>query len=104
MAAESLHAGDLYFKVYSVDTWDRHKIIGYGYHKLLIKPDSTTNQTAANIATWRPVTSHYHQLKTYFLGGSPEIDDVTYLKNQPSKVLYTFSHQQGDSITTNLIS
>lgn len=64
----------LYIKVMSVDGEDRHALEGYGNVVLSATPGSSVLE----IKTWRPLFPHTSQLKTFFLGGSPELLDLKY--------------------------
>ncbi len=61
-------------KVVSVDCYDRHQIAGYGYVDLPSVPGAHTIE----VATWKPELEVENRLKTYFVGGCPELDDMTY--------------------------
>eukprot|EP01112_Ceratiomyxa_fruticulosa_P012342 TRINITY_DN340_c1_g2_i1.p1 TRINITY_DN340_c1_g2~~TRINITY_DN340_c1_g2_i1.p1 ORF type:complete len:592 (-),score=105.24 TRINITY_DN340_c1_g2_i1:1141-2916(-) len=65
----------LYFIVNSYDEWERHRVVGYGYMSLPVTP----GRHYYDIKTWRPKGSVYSQLKSYFIGGSPELQDINYI-------------------------
>merc|ERR1712048_1515942 len=71
----------LYFKVSSVDSWQRFRCEGYGYTQLPDVPGSHMLE----IDTWRPKGStRESQLNRFFIGATPELDDWTYLKQDRS--------------------
>ncbi|XP_071448460.1 tectonic-like complex member MKS1 isoform X2 [Hetaerina americana] len=62
-------------RVSSVDWWGRHRTEGYGHFLLALHPGS--HQVAVN--TWRPlIHSPVGELRRFFMGGSPEIEDLSY--------------------------
>ncbi|KAJ3048752.1 Pleiotropic negative transcriptional regulator, partial [Rhizophlyctis rosea] len=64
----------LYFQVNSVDYWDRHTVEGYGY----IDMPRTPGCYSFDVQTWRPFGTFKSRLESFFIGGSPELEDVTY--------------------------
>ena len=70
----------LFLEVLSVDQWERFRTEGYGYVTLPNKAgtyDITVN-------TWRPTGNGLvPKMRRFFIGGSPELEDVTYVK-QPA--------------------
>ncbi|KAI8622015.1 ciliary basal body-associated, B9 protein-domain-containing protein [Chytriomyces sp. MP71] len=64
----------IYFEVCSMDAWDRNAVVGYGYVDL----PRTPGCHQAYVRTWKPVVSPYSQMKTLLVGGSAELDDITY--------------------------
>ena len=70
----------LFLEVLSVDQWERFRTEGYGYITLPNK--AGTHDVTVN--TWRPTgNSLVPKMRRYFIGGSPELEDVTYVK-QPA--------------------
>ncbi|KAL2917703.1 Pleiotropic negative transcriptional regulator [Polyrhizophydium stewartii] len=69
----------LMIKVCSVDSWDRHVVQGY----LHVAVPATTGTHEMELETWRPVAEPRSKLMSFFLGGSPEIQDLSYLKAAP---------------------
>jgi Meckel syndrome type 1 protein len=65
----------LYFKVVSVDLSDRHKIEGYGHVQLPRKAGHYQH----TLSTWRPSIGFESRLKSFLVGGCPELDDIQYL-------------------------
>ncbi|XP_028662775.1 Meckel syndrome type 1 protein isoform X2 [Erpetoichthys calabaricus] len=67
----------LYFEVLSLGYWQRYRTEGYGY---LIIPDTPGCHTVV-CSTWRPVqTGTVTELRRFFIGGSPELEDLTYAR------------------------
>ncbi|XP_062448579.1 tectonic-like complex member MKS1 isoform X2 [Rhea pennata] len=67
----------LYFEVLSLDFWQRYRVEGYGS---LVLPASPGLHTLT-IPTWRPVElGTVSELRRFFIGGSPELEDLTYVR------------------------
>ncbi|CAB1352390.1 unnamed protein product [Coregonus sp. 'balchen'] len=67
----------LYFKVLSLDFWQRYRNEGYGY---LVIP-STPGKHTVTCHTWRPLqTGTVSELRRFFIGGSPELEDYSYVR------------------------
>ncbi|XP_026183484.1 tectonic-like complex member MKS1 isoform X1 [Mastacembelus armatus] len=67
----------LYFKVLSVDFWQRYRTEGYGY---LLFP-AIPGKHIVTCHTWRPLqTGTVSALKRFFIGGSPELEDQSYVR------------------------
>uniref|UniRef100_A0A674ADA8 MKS transition zone complex subunit 1 n=1 Tax=Salmo trutta TaxID=8032 RepID=A0A674ADA8_SALTR len=67
----------LYFKVLSLDFWQRYRNEGYGY---LVIP-STRGKHTITCHTWRPLqTGTVSELRRFFIGGSPELEDYSYVR------------------------
>ncbi|XP_061231734.1 tectonic-like complex member MKS1 [Neopsephotus bourkii] len=67
----------LYFEVLSLDFWQRYRVEGYGSLVLPASP-GVHNFT---IPTWRPVElGTVAELRRFFIGGSPELEDITYVR------------------------
>ncbi|XP_071994173.1 tectonic-like complex member MKS1 isoform X1 [Engystomops pustulosus] len=67
----------LYFEVLSLDFWQRYRVEGYG-SVVLPQTPGLHNITAQ---TWRPVEQGtVSELRRFFIGGSPELEDVTYVR------------------------
>ncbi|NWS78518.1 MKS1 protein, partial [Crotophaga sulcirostris] len=67
----------LYFEVLSLDFWQRYRVEGYGS---LVLPSSPGLHTLT-IPTWRPVgLGVVAELRRFFIGGSPELEDLTYIR------------------------
>ena len=54
--------------------WDRQRILGYGHLQLPCSP-GTTHHT---IRTWRPALTQIGRLRSFFIGGTPELRDLTF--------------------------
>ncbi|GAQ85865.1 B9 domain-containing protein [Klebsormidium nitens] len=67
----------LYFHVASYDRWDRCRPEGYGYLALAGHCPGTREHV---VDTWRPVGSVRQQLHSFFVGGGPQLRDVTYVR------------------------
>jgi hypothetical protein len=59
----------LLFQVNSVDSWDRHRIEGYGFVRLPMEP----GYHEIEVDTWRPRGSIMTEIHSFFLGGSVRI-------------------------------
>ncbi|KAM4046809.1 tectonic-like complex member MKS1 [Anomaloglossus baeobatrachus] len=67
----------LYFEVLSLDFWQRYRVEGYG-SVVLPQTAGMHNVTAQ---TWRPVEQGtVSELRRFFIGGSPELEDLTYAR------------------------
>uniref|UniRef100_A0A672HKN0 MKS transition zone complex subunit 1 n=1 Tax=Salarias fasciatus TaxID=181472 RepID=A0A672HKN0_SALFA len=67
----------LYFKVLSLDSWQRFRTEGYGY---LLFPAAPGRHTVT-CHTWRPLqTGTVSALRRFFIGGSPELEDISYVR------------------------
>uniref|UniRef100_A0A8C5LLK5 MKS transition zone complex subunit 1 n=1 Tax=Leptobrachium leishanense TaxID=445787 RepID=A0A8C5LLK5_9ANUR len=67
----------LYFEVLSLDLWQRYRVEGYGS---VILPD-TPGMHTVTAQTWRPVElGTISELRRFFIGGSPELEDMTYIR------------------------
>uniref|UniRef100_A0A8C6NAK3 Uncharacterized protein n=1 Tax=Melopsittacus undulatus TaxID=13146 RepID=A0A8C6NAK3_MELUD len=67
----------IYFEVLSLDFWQRYRVEGYGSLVLPASP-GVHNLT---IPTWRPVElGTVAELRRFFIGGSPELEDITYVR------------------------
>lgn len=64
----------IYFKVMSVDTWDRQIVEGYGYSKLPVNAGTR----AAQVKTAKPKLHFQSKLKSFFLGGCPDLQDLRF--------------------------
>uniref|UniRef100_W5KIU0 MKS transition zone complex subunit 1 n=1 Tax=Astyanax mexicanus TaxID=7994 RepID=W5KIU0_ASTMX len=61
----------LYFKVLSLDFWQRYRTEGYGY---LVVP-SSPGYHRVTCHTWRPLqTGTVAELRRFFIGGAPELE------------------------------
>ena len=75
----------LFLEVLSVDQWERFRTEGYGYITLPNK--AGTHDITVN--TWRPTgNSLVPKMRRYFIGGSPELEDVTYVKQPAEAKMY----------------
>ncbi|XP_045895093.1 Meckel syndrome type 1 protein isoform X3 [Micropterus dolomieu] len=67
----------LYFKVLSLDSWQRYRTEGYGY---LLFP-AVSGKHTITCHTWRPLqTGTVSALRRFFIGGSPELEDHSYIR------------------------
>uniref|UniRef100_A0A3P9KN97 MKS transition zone complex subunit 1 n=1 Tax=Oryzias latipes TaxID=8090 RepID=A0A3P9KN97_ORYLA len=67
----------IYFKVLSLDFWQRYRTEGYGY---LLFP-ATPGKHTMTCHTWRPVqTGTVSAMKRFFIGGSAELEDDSYVR------------------------
>uniref|UniRef100_A0A4W6DCU0 MKS transition zone complex subunit 1 n=1 Tax=Lates calcarifer TaxID=8187 RepID=A0A4W6DCU0_LATCA len=67
----------LYFKVLSLDSWQCYRTEGYGYLLFPAMPGKHT----ITCHTWRPLqTGTVSALRRFFIGGSPELEDHSYVR------------------------
>ncbi|XP_034746108.1 Meckel syndrome type 1 protein isoform X1 [Etheostoma cragini] len=67
----------IYFKVLSLDSWQRYRTEGYGYLLFPALPGKHT----ITCHTWRPLqTGTGSALRRFFIGGSPELEDHSYVR------------------------
>ncbi|CAH2219727.1 Meckel syndrome type 1 isoform X1 [Pelobates cultripes] len=67
----------LYFEVLSLDFWQRYRVEGYGS---VVLPDRPGMHTVT-AHTWRPVElGTISELRRFFIGGSPELEDMSYTR------------------------
>uniref|UniRef100_A0A8C3Y407 MKS transition zone complex subunit 1 n=1 Tax=Catharus ustulatus TaxID=91951 RepID=A0A8C3Y407_CATUS len=67
----------LYFEVLSLDFWQRYRVEGYGS---LVLP-ACPGVHMLTIPTWRPVElGTVAEMRRFFIGGSPELEDLTYIR------------------------
>ncbi|XP_074467427.1 tectonic-like complex member MKS1 [Sebastes fasciatus] len=67
----------IYFKVLSLDSWQRYRTEGYGY---LLFP-AIPGEHTITCHTWRPLqTGPVSALRRFFIGGSPELEDHSYVR------------------------
>jgi hypothetical protein len=71
----------LYFEVFSVDYWDRHVLQGYGYSFI-----GARDVDILTVKTWRPKGDYKDQLRSFFIGGSREFEDLSYISIPDSHV------------------
>ncbi|XP_023228686.1 Meckel syndrome type 1 protein-like [Centruroides sculpturatus] len=65
----------LFLEVVSFDRWKRYCVEGYTHMVLPSEPGSYS----MNLATWRPIThDNIGNLRRFFIGGSTELEDITY--------------------------
>ena len=63
----------------SRDSWHRTRTEGYGVTPLPTRPGSHT----LDVACWRPVGGPVDELRRYFIGGSPELNDPFFVAKPP---------------------
>ncbi|XP_060768942.1 Meckel syndrome type 1 protein isoform X2 [Neoarius graeffei] len=64
----------LYFRVLSLDFWQRYRTEGYGY--LVLPPTPGSHRVTCH--TWRPLqTSTVAELRRFFIGGASELEDIS---------------------------
>jgi len=71
-AKSTAHWPKLFLKVCSYDYWDRHRVIGYGWVSL----PQTPGHHKLTVTTWYPRGTRQAQLRSWFIGGSPEVQDI----------------------------
>ncbi|XP_068121964.1 tectonic-like complex member MKS1 [Hyperolius riggenbachi] len=67
----------VYFEVLSLDFWQRYRVEGYG--SVVLPQTPGMHEITAH--TWRPVDQGpVTELRRFFIGGSPELEDLTYVR------------------------
>mmetsp|Transcript_3731 Transcript_3731/g.9397 ORF Transcript_3731/g.9397 Transcript_3731/m.9397 type:complete len:565 (-) Transcript_3731:36-1730(-) len=61
-------------QVNSYDQWDRQRVQGYGHINLPLEPGSQE----ITISTWRPALTQIGRMRSFFIGGTPELRDLTF--------------------------
>ena len=63
------------FEVASYDSWSRYRTEGYAWTQISTQPGTCVE----NLPCWRPRgDSLIYELKRFFIGGSPELEDISY--------------------------
>jgi hypothetical protein len=65
----------LYFVVYSVDSWNRTKVEGYSH----ISIPAVAGDYTMEISCWKPSGSIRENMRSFFVGGTPELNDISYI-------------------------
>ncbi|KAI5089487.1 Meckel syndrome type 1 protein [Silurus meridionalis] len=94
----------LYFRVLSLDSWQRYRTEGYGY---IVIP-TTPGSHSVTCHTWRPLKlGTMAELRRFFIGGTPELEDIsdvripgTFKGDRLSR--FGFRTQTTGSVTFNL--
>ncbi|KAJ3413287.1 Pleiotropic negative transcriptional regulator [Chytridiales sp. JEL 0842] len=81
----------MFFEICSMDQWDRHVVEGYGYLDIPRNSGNVYSMISIkyftklksgtftfDIPTWRPSTSSLGRMKSAFVGGSSELEDLAY--------------------------
>lgn len=70
-----IHWPTLFLEVLSLDSWERFRTEGYAYITIPNKAGSYT----VEVNTWRPIgNGPVPEMRRFFIGGSPELEDPTY--------------------------
>lgn len=69
----------LLVQVMSRDSWYRTRTEGYGVTPLPTEPGAHT----IDVGCWRPVGGPVDELRRYFIGGSPELNDPFFVARPP---------------------
>ena len=73
------------FPLFIADNWSRIRTEGYGFLTIPLEAGSYNN---LKVVTWRPLTSsHVNEMKRYFVGGTPELEDLSYCGNTKDSTL-----------------
>ncbi|XP_047186536.1 Meckel syndrome type 1 protein isoform X1 [Scophthalmus maximus] len=94
----------LYFKVLSLTSWQRYRTEGYGYVLFPAIP----GKHKITCHTWRPFqTGTVSALRRFFIGGSPELEDHSYVRvpgtfKGERLSRFGFSTETTGSVTFNL--
>jgi Meckel syndrome type 1 protein len=64
------------FEVASYDLWNRYRTEGYAWTQIPVKPGTYEE----NLPCWRPRgDSFIYELRRFFIGGSPELEDISFV-------------------------
>ena len=66
----------IFFQVSSYDAWDRYRPEGYG--ALSLRPHDQTGARAREVRTWRAGGTIRDRIATHYVGGAPEIGNLSY--------------------------
>ncbi|KAJ3276516.1 Pleiotropic negative transcriptional regulator [Terramyces sp. JEL0728] len=94
--AETLKSPIIYFKIVGIDYMDRQQIQGYGYLEL----PCTVGRSSFEIHTWKPLSNYQSKMKTYFLGGSLQLQELEYL-TKDTQNRYGFQTESSGYVTFN---
>ena len=72
----------LLLKVASYDSWERNRVEGYAHVTLPAGPGAYE----IAVPTWKPALSVRDSLASYFVGGSPELADLSYVGRPTNKL------------------
>ncbi|KAM7451886.1 Pleiotropic negative transcriptional regulator [Porites harrisoni] len=103
-ADDFIHWPTLFIEVLSLDSWERFRTEGYTYLTIPSKAGSYTLEAD----TWRPIgNGPIPEMRRFFIGGSPELEDPTYPQKPAmtdDKVLskYFFRTAASGSVTVKL--
>ena len=61
-------------QVNSYDMWDRNRTQGYAHMNLPLTPGCSTH----TVQTWRPALTQIGRMRSFFIGGTPELKDLTF--------------------------
>ena len=87
----------MFFEVVSVDSWHRARTEGYGHLPIPFDPGHYPD---LSVDTWRPISGDRKtEMKRYFVGGTPELEDLAYCGNGHKKDAGAFEPPTG----TNMI-
>lgn len=64
----------VHFVLHSIGSWQRHAVIGYGH----VRIPRTPGIESIDVPLWRPVGGIRSQMRSFFIGGYPELADVFY--------------------------
>mmetsp|Transcript_41602 Transcript_41602/g.103952 ORF Transcript_41602/g.103952 Transcript_41602/m.103952 type:complete len:566 (-) Transcript_41602:143-1840(-) len=85
-------------QVNSYDPWDRQRVLGYGHMNLPLTPGFSDQ----SVMTWRPALSQIGKMRSFFIGGTPELRDLTFAglptTLQGSLSRYGFSSESSGSV------
>jgi hypothetical protein len=91
---ENAKSPKIYFKLISLDNKNRQQTVGYGDLKLLQESGSHF----VEIKTWKPKLHFQSSLKSYFLGGGPDLDDLKFNELKTINNHYGFKTESSGSL------
>lgn len=90
------------FEVASYDSWNRYRTEGYCWTQIPVKP-GVYNES---MPCWRPRgDSLIYELRRFFIGGSPELEDISYAavpSNHEGSILSRFGFRTCTTGTLNI--
>ncbi|KAJ1562875.1 Pleiotropic negative transcriptional regulator [Nowakowskiella sp. JEL0078] len=72
---------NIFIALKSKDWWNRHQIEGYGHFEIPTEPGAHE----IILQTWKPYHDSEQKVKSYFIGGSPMLEDIKYVSHRSSQ-------------------
>ena len=71
MQDRPVQAPILFVQVFSVDFWERQRLVGSGY--FVVPQESGVHKQTLSL--WRPIGGIREEMQRFFLGGAPNLND-----------------------------